>query len=88
MLRLLPQVLRQKAEAIFGEVDSAGRVLRGGGYSVDRTGGAGAYALKFRLPFSEKPVIMVTAQVRTRRGASGLGPCSWTLGPPAELASS
>lgn len=67
-------MLTHKAEAIFGEVDSAGRVLRGGGYGVDRAGGAGAYVLKFRLPFTEKPVIIVTAQVRARRSHPHVAP--------------
>ena len=33
-------------------------------FRVEKTSGAGAYHLKFELPFSEPPVVMVTAQVR------------------------
>lgn len=58
-------VIKHKTETLFGEVDSAGTPVRGGGFAVEKLGGAGSYRLTFSSPFSTKPVILLTAQARS-----------------------
>ena len=56
------QVVNYRAETLFGEVDSAGRVTRGDGYTVEKQSGSGSYRMTFKSPFSGSPVVLVTAQ--------------------------
>ena len=51
----------EKGLTIVGDVDEEGNVVRGGGFTVERTG-TGEYVLTFAEPFLAPPVVLAVAQ--------------------------